>query len=175
MAGYGDKPFGLRDLKLTKIDGSAQVDLPYGLTLSFKERVTSGELRGDDATVSVVAITDAAEWSIEAGGISLEAYALMTGRSVVTAGTTPNRTTTLSANAGDNFPYFKIYGKSVGDNATDDIHVKVNKCKLLSAPEGDFKDGEFFMLKCSGVAVDPGAGAIFDIVQNETSASLPSS
>ena len=101
MAGYGDKPFGLRDLKLTKIDGSVQVDLPYGMTLSFKERVTSGELRGDDATVSIVAITDAAEWSIEAGGISLEAYALMTGRSVVTAGTTPNRTTTLSANAGE--------------------------------------------------------------------------
>ena len=175
MAGYGDRPFGIRDIKLTKIDGSTQVDLPNGQTLSFKERFTTGELRGDDATQSAVSITDAVEWSLEAGGISLEAYALMTGRSVVTAGTTPNRTTTLSGNAGDNFPYFKVYGKSVGDNATDDIHVKLNKCKLTSAPEGDFKDGEFFMTKCSGIALDPGAGAIFDIVQNETAANLASS
>lgn len=172
---YGDKPFGLRDLKLTKLDGSAQVDLPNALTLSFKERITSGEMRGDDATVSVVAITDAVEWEIEAGGIDLAAYALMTGRTATTAGTTPNRTTTLVGNAGDNYPYFKIYGKSVGDNSSDDIHVKILKAKLTGPLEGEFKDTEFFMTKCSGVAVDPGAGNLFEIVQNETSSTLPSS
>lgn len=175
MAGYGDKPFGLRDLKVTNIGGTTQVDLPAGLTLSFKERLTSGELRGDDATVSVIGITDAVEWSIEAGGISLEALAIMTGRTNTSSGTTPNRTLTMAANAGDNMPYFKIYGKSVGDNATDDIHVKLNKCKLTEGIEGEFKDGEFFMTKCSGIAIDPGAGSIYDIVQNETASNLPSS
>jgi len=172
---YGNAPFGLRDLKLTKLDGSLQVDLPNALTLTFKERLTSGELRGDDATVSVVAITDAVEWEIEAGGIDLAAYALMTGRTAVTAGTTPNRTTTLGGNAGDNYPYFKIYGKSVGDNATDDIHVKIMKAKLTSPLEGEFKDAEFFMTKCSGVAIDPGAGNLSEIVQKESAANLPSS
>jgi hypothetical protein len=175
MAGYGDKPFGLRDLKVTNIGGTTQVDLPSGLTLSFKERLTSGELRGDDATVSVVAITDAVEWSIEAGGISLEALAIMTGRTNVTAGSTPNRTLTMSANAGDNMPYFKIYGKSVGDNATDDIHVKLFKCKLTEGVEGEFKDGEFFMTKCSGIAIDPGAGSLYEIVQDESASNLPTS
>ena len=173
MAGYGDKPFGLRDLKLTKIDGSVQVDLPYGMTLSFKERVTSGELRGDDATVSIVAITDAAEWSIEAGGISLEAYALMTGRSVVTAGTTPNRTTTLSANAGDNFPYFKIYGKIINDDGSD-IHVLIYKAKLTDGLEGEWKDGEFFIQSASGIAIDDGS-KMFEMVHNETATTVPAS
>lgn len=175
MAGYGDKPFGLRDVKVTNIGGTVQVDLPYGMTLSFKERITSGELRGDDATVSIVAIADALEWELEAGGISLEAYALMTGRTATSAGVQPNRTLTLQGNAGDNYPYFKIYGKSVGDASTDDIHVKINKAKLTGALEGEFKDGEFFVTKCSGVAIDPGAGGIFDIVQNETATTLPAS
>ena len=175
MAGFGDKPFGLRDLKVTNIGGTSQVDLPSSLTLTFKERLTQGEMRGDDATQSVVAITDAVEWSIEAGGISLEALAIMTGRTATAAGTTPNRTVTMSANAGDNMPYFKIYGKSVGDVSTDDIHVKLNKCKLTSGIEGEFKDGSFFMTKCSGIAIDPGAGAIYDIVQNATAANLPTS
>ncbi|MGE0278189.1 MAG: hypothetical protein AB7R40_22565 [Nitrospiraceae bacterium] len=175
MAGYGDKPFGLRDLKVTNIGGSTQVDLPNGLTLTFKEVLTQGSLRGDDALAAVVAITDSAEWSIEAGGISLEALAIMTGRTNTAAGTTPNRTLTMAANAGDNMPYFKIYGKSVGDVSTDDIHVKLNKVKLTSGIEGEFKDGGFFMTKCSGIAIDPGAGAIYEIVQNETAATLPTS
>lgn len=175
MAGFGDKPYGLRDLKVTNIGGSTQVDLPNSLTLTFKERLNQGELRGDDALAAVVAITDAVEWSIEAGGISLEALAIMTGRTNTASGTTPNRTLTMAANAGDNMPYFKIYGKSVGDVSTDDIHVKLNKCKLTAGLEGEFKDGGFFMTKCSGIAIDPGAGSIYDIVQNETSASLPSS
>lgn len=175
MAGFGDKIFGLRDLKVTNIGGTTQVDLPNSMTLTFKERLTTGEMRGDDATQSVVSITDAVEWSLEAGGISLEALAIMTGRTNTAAGTTPNRTLTMSAHAGDNMPYFKIYGKSVGDNATDDIHVKLNKCKLNSGIEGEFKDASFFMTKTSGIAIDPGVGPIYDIVQNETAANLPTS
>lgn len=175
MAGFGDKPFGLRDLKITNLAGTTQQDLPSGMTLKFKERLINGELHGDDSVVAVVAIVDALEWELEAGGISLEALAIMTGRTAVAAGVTPNRTVTLSGNAGDNMPYFKIYGKSVGDVSTDDIHVKINKCKLTDGLEGELKDGEFFITKCSGVAIDPGAGNIFDIVQNETAANLPTS
>lgn len=174
MAGYGDKPFGIRDIKLTNAAGTTQVDLPSGTRLMFRERLTSGELRGDDVTLSIVAITDALEWELEAGGISLEAYALMTGRTATEASTTPNRTLTLTGVAGNNFPYFKIYGKSVGDISTDDIHVKIYKAKLTSPIEGEFSDTQFFVTKCGGVAVDNGT-KIFDIVQNETATTLPTS
>lgn len=166
------KPFGIRDIKITNLAGTTQVDLPNAQTLTFTERLTQGEMRGDDATQAIVAFTDALEWELEAGGISLEAYAMMTGRTLATTGTTPAQTNTLSANAGDVYPYFKIYGKSQGDGA-DDIHVKINKAKLTGGIEGEFKDGEFFVTKCSGIAVDPGAGALYEVIQNETATTLP--
>lgn len=170
--GYGDKPFGLRDVKLTDIGGTTQVDLPAARTLKFSERVRSGELTGDDALKAVVAFAEALEWSLESGGISLEAYALITGRTATEAGTTPNQTNTLTGQAGDVFPYFKVYGKSIGDGA-DDVHVKLYKCKLTSI-EGTFGEGEFFVKSASGVAVDDETNGIWDIVQNETATDLPS-
>ena len=56
---YGDKPFGIYDIKLTNLAGTTQVDLPYAMRMKFSERVVSGELRGDGKTVSVVAEADA--------------------------------------------------------------------------------------------------------------------
>lgn len=174
MSDFGNKPFGLRDLKVTNMAGTTQVDLPSAQTLTFKEMLTTGTLRGDDVIVSVVSIADGAEWELEAGGIDLDAYALMTGRTVTAAGTTPNQTDTFTAEAGDVMPYFKLYGKSVGDGA-DDIHVKLFKCKLTSPIEGSFQDGQFFVTKASGIAIDDGTNGIYDIVLNETATTLPTS
>ena len=170
---YGDKPFGLRDVKVTNIGGTSQEDLPASRTMSFTERIKSNELSGDDKVLAVVAFSDAVEWQLEGGGISLAAYAIMTGRTVTTAGVSPNQTDTLSGAAQEQFPYFKIYGKSIGDGA-DDIHVKIWKAKLTNI-QGQFGDGEFFVTQASGVAIDDGTNGIFDIVQNETAANLPSS
>lgn len=169
---YGNTPFGLRDLKITNIGGTTQVDLPKAMTLSFKEMLTTGTLRGDDTIQSVVSITDGAEWELEAGGIDLLAYGLMTGRTVTVAGTTPNETSTLTGSGGDVMPYFKIYGKSVGDGA-DDIHVKLFKCKLTSPIEGSFQDAQFFVTKATGIAIDDGTNGVYDLVQNETATTLP--
>jgi len=174
MAGYGDKPFGLRDVKLTNLAGTTQVDLPVGRTLSVKERAVTGELSGDDALAAVVAFSEGGEWVLEAGGLSLEAYALMTGRTVASAGTTPNRTWTLSLDAAEAFPYFKIYGKVLGDS-TDDVHCKMSKCKLTGPIEGDFKGGDFWVTKCAGIAVDDGSVGWAQFVQNETATTLPTS
>lgn len=170
---YGDKPFGLRDVKITNIGGTSQEDLPAARTMSFTERIKSNELSGDDKVLAVVAFSDAVEWQLEGGGISLAAYAIMTGRTVTTAGTTPNQTDTLTGSAQEQFPYFKIYGRSLGDGS-DDIHVKVWKAKLTNI-QGQFGDGEFFVTQASGVAIDDGTNGIFDIVQNETAATLPTS
>lgn len=171
---WGRKPFGLRDIKLTSIDGSTQVDLPNAQTLRFSERLTSGELRGDDVTVSVVAYTDALEWELSAGGISLQAYALMTGRNVASSGSTPNQIQSMTGAAGDVFPWFKIYGKSHADG-DDDIHVLIYKAKLMQPIEGTYQDGEFLVTSCSGMAIDDGSNGLFKIIQNETAAALPTS
>ena len=172
MSGYGDKPFGLHDVKVTNLAGDTQVDLPVGRVLKFKERVRSGELSGDDQIAAVVSFAEAVEWELEEGGISLEAYALMTGRTVSTSGGTPTETTTLTGDAAEAFPYFKIYGKSLGDGI-DDIHVKIYKAKVVGGVEGSLQDGQFFVTKCSGVGIDDGSNGIWDIVQNETADDLP--
>lgn len=165
------RPFGLRDIKLVPIPAGTQVDLPAAMTLSFKEVTVSGEMRGDDTTVALVAFADKVEWELEAGGISLEAYAVMTGRTLTLAGTTPNQTNTLTAVAGDDYPYFKLYGQSVGDEGGD-IHVLLPKCKVMDGLEGEFKDGEFYITNTKGIAVSDGT-KLYDIIQNETKDDLP--
>lgn len=175
MAGYGDKPFGLRNVVLVSADGSSHVSLPAAQTLTFGERVVSDELAGNDRVTAVVSIPDAVEWELEAGGISLEAYALMTGRTVTESGTTPHRTNTLYGQAAIAFPYFKIYGKAISDG-TDDIHVKIPKAKITDTIEGEFANGKFWVTKCKGIAVETlidGQMRTYVFAQNETEASLP--
>jgi hypothetical protein len=170
---YGQKPFGIYDIKVTNIGGTVQVDLPYAQTMTFTERLVSGELRGDGHTVAVVSEVDAVEASLEAGGISLEAYALMTGRTVTNSGTTPTRKTTLNGDGAERVPYFKIYGKSLADGI-DDVHVKLYKCKLTNGLEGSLGDGEFMMSSMGSIiCIDDGTNGIYDIVQNETATTLP--
>ena len=169
---YGDRPFGLRDVKVTNIGGTVQADLPAAQQMTFKPRFISGELRGNDALQSVVAFVEAYEFDLAAGGIDLDALAVITGETIVVAGTTPAETSTITVSAGDSMPYFKIYGKSLGENVTDDIHVKLFKCKI-TAMEGMFQDAQFYITSCSGIAIDDGTNGIIDIVQNETAADLP--
>ena len=162
------KPFGLRDIKLTNLAGSTQVDLPSSRTLGFTERVMSAEFTGDDELQGVVTIPIGCEGDIEAGGISLEAYAMMTGHTL-----TPGIGSDTLAGDASSFPYFKIYGKSVDDEGGD-IHCKIFKAKLTEALQGEFKYGEFFMAKAKfvGVKVD---GKAFEFVANDTETELPSS
>lgn len=172
MAGYGDKPFGLRDVKITNLAGTTQVDLPVAMTLSITERLRTGELSGDDRLQAVVSFSEAVEWELEAGGISLEAYALMSGRTVSTSGSSPSEVTTLTVSGAEAFPYFKIYGKSIGDES-DDVHVLLFKAKVTSGFSGQFQDGQFFQNGLSGIAVDDETNGVMDIVQNETAQDLP--
>lgn len=169
---YGEKPFGLREVIFTSMDGLTQVTLPASRTLSFKERIMSGEFTGDDELAGVVSIPIGVEGNLEAGGISLDAYALITGHTLTPTGVTPNRTATMEGDA-SSFPYFKIYGKSVDDEGGD-IHCKILKAKLTEAPEGEFKYGEFFITKMKFVGIKV-SGKSFEFVANETEANLPSS
>ncbi len=168
----GVKVFGLREIKL--VVGATLVSLNAAQTMTFKERVKSGELSGNDHTLAVVAFSDALEWELEEGGISMQAYGLITGRTPTLTGTGTAEVLTMNADALTSFPYFKIYGKSIGDSG-DDVHVKVYKAKVTGALEGQFADGEFFVSKCAGVAIDDGTTGIYDIIHNETTTALPAS
>ena len=77
----------------------------------------------------------------------------------------------MTARAGDSYPWFEIQGRALGDNG-DDVHIVLPKCKLSDGFEGEFRDGEFYIQSCSGIAVDNGT-KLYDIVQHETAAALP--
>ncbi len=168
--GQDNKPFGLKQIKLVNAADTVAIDLPAALELEFEESVVSGEFFGNDDLQGLVTQPLGIKGKFKAGGIPLNAYALMTGHTYALTGTTPNEVGTLEGDSAS-FPYFKVYGKSLGDE-DDDVHVKLFKVKLTGSPKGSFKRGEFFMLEAEfqGVKV---SGKAYDIVANETAAALP--
>jgi len=168
--GQDNKPFGLKQIKLVNNADTVAIDLPAALELEFEETVVSGEFFGNDELQGLVTQPLGIKGKFKAGGIPLNAYALMTGHTYALTGSTPNQVGTLEGDSAT-FPYFKVYGKSLGDEG-DDVHVKLLKIKLTGSPKGSFKRGEFFMLEAefSGVKVD---GKAFDMVANETATALP--
>lgn len=168
------KPFGMYDIKVTDITGTTQVDLPAAMKLTFKERLKTGELSGDDKLQAVASFLEAIEWELEAGGISLEAWAIMTGRTLVTAGTSPAETKTLTGSGATRLPYFKLYGRSLGDG-DDDVHILIYKAKVTDGLEGTLGDGEFLTTGVKGIGVDDDTNGIYDVVIDETAADVPSS
>jgi hypothetical protein len=172
MTNFGDKPFSLNEVKLTNLANTVQVDLPTPQVLSFSERVISEELAGGGKIAAVATQSIGVDWSLGGGGISLEAYALLTGRTVSSVGSTPNQTKTLTGDNPKSFPYIRIYGKSLGEG-DDDVHCKIYKAKLTKAMEGRFEYGKFFITSCNGIGVADSSGKAYEFVQNETAADLP--
>lgn len=168
--GQNDKPFGLKQIIVENMAGTERVSLPAALELGFEEMVVSGEFYGNDDLQGVVTQPIGLKGTFKQGGYPLAALSLMTGHDYAVAGTTPNQVATLQGDS-TTYPYFKIYGKSLGDEG-DDVHVKIFKAKLTSSPKGTFKRAEFFMLETefTGVKVD---GKAYDVVANETASDLP--
>jgi hypothetical protein len=160
--------FGLREVKLVR-DGVI-VTLDAAQSLAIRERVKSGQISGNDHTLAVATLGDVLEWELEAGGVPLAAYGLMTGRSVAIDGDEPERTATLLGQALEDFPFFRIYGKSLGDE-TDDLHVKIFYAKLTGEPQGLFGEGQFWTTQCDGVAL-AGPEGLYEMVHNVTAQEL---
>lgn len=145
-------PFGLREIKIKARTAATAAVLDAAQTLKFTERVVTNELKGNDRVAVASSFVEAVEWELGAGGLPLDAYAIMTGRTLTAGGTGANETATMTITAGDAFPYFTLYGKSMGD-AGDDVHVKLYKCKLTGGVEGEYKGNEFFVTALKGLAV----------------------
>lgn len=171
---YGNKPYGLKAVRL--IYGGTYVDLEASQKLKFAEKVVTATLRGNDKVLAVLAQSESVDWELDAGGIPLDAYAIMTGRTVVETGVTPNRISTLTGAGAKNFPYFKMVGKSISGNTTDDIHCILYLCKV-TALDGTFQGGAFFVSACKGTAVADTSNSdrVYDFIAHETEAALPTS
>ena len=174
-------PYGIRDAKLTPYNDAQgtvldneSIDLPNMQTLSFSETEEFSELRGDDRLVTTRGQGAQVDWSLEAGGISIKAWAILTGGSVIETGLTPNRKIILRKKATDSRPFFRIDGRIVSDSGGD-IHVRIYRCRANDTIEGDFTDGEFFVTSASGVGLpllDDTNDLLYDIIRNETNQAL---
>jgi hypothetical protein len=96
----------------------------------------------------------------------------MMGLTPASSDSTPSAYYTLAVVSAARLPYFKIYGKSLGDGI-DDIHVKIPKAKVTDTIEGELKNGEFLVTSCSGIGVADANGHCLILVQDETAQSLP--
>lgn len=173
-------PYGLREVDLTPLgaDGStlgARVDLPAPQTFSFGDTEDFEELRGGDETVASRGNGAKVEWSLEAGGISLESYAVMAGGTVTSAGIAPNVVKTYSKKVDDARPYFRVRGRSINDNGGD-FKCIVYKCKADGTLEGEFSDGGFWVTSATGHGFGSTEAAnskkAYDFVHSETAAAL---
>lgn len=163
--------YGLRQVRLVSEDGLITGLLPAAQTLSWSERLATGELKDHRGLARVDTVIEGIEWSLEAGGISLQAYSLLLAASVETSGLSPNREQRVNRRRGDAMPYVKIYGRSLGD-ANDGLHVLLKRCKVTSL-EGSLGNQEFLLTECSGVGVADATGSLYEVVKVETDKALP--
>ena len=169
-------PYGIRDIKLTPyvdalgtVLGSTSVDLPYAQTMSFSEAENFEELRGDDKLITTHGQGAQVDLSLEAGGISLAAWKILTGGSLIESGLAPNRKVMLRKRSSDVRPFWKAEGQSISDSGGD-LHVVIYRCRLNGDLNGDFADGQFFVTNASGLGlplVDDTNDLLYDIIQNE--------
>lgn len=175
------QPFGLRDVRLTPLgaDGSTPgtaVDLPAARTFSFADAEDFEDLRGDDKKVASHGSGPRLEWELESGGISLEAYAVMSGGTVTTSGVTPAVKKTYKKLVTTQRPYFKAEGQAISDNGGD-FHGLAYKCKATDNLEGELSDGSFWLTSAGGEGFPSteasSIDALYDFIQNETAIAIP--
>lgn len=174
-------PYGLRDVKLTPyIDdggtvlGTVSYDLPNAQTFSFNETEEFQELRGDDRLVATHGNGAQVDWSLEAGGISLTAWSILTGGQIVVSGLSPNRVEIMRKRGSDVRPYFRVDGQVISDSGGD-IVARVYRCRCNDTIGGDFADGQFHVTSVSGAGLpllDDVNDLLYDIIRNETKTTL---
>jgi len=174
-------PYGLRDVKLTPyaddggtVLGTVSYDLPNAQTFSFNEKEEYQELRGDDRLVATHGNGAQVDWSLEAGGISLACWSIVSGAQLVVSGLTPNRIETVRKRGSDVRPYFRVDGQVISDSGGD-IVARVYRCRCNDSIGGDFGDGKFFNTAVSGKGLpllDDQNDLLYDIIRHETKTTL---
>lgn len=150
-------PFGLRDVKIVKYDtlaatafGTNAIDLPNAQTFEFTEAEEYTDLRGDDRLVTSHGQGPQVNWTLTAGGLSMEAYEAMNGGIVFEDGITPDITKSYRKRVTDQRPFFVAIGQAISDSGGD-VHGVVWRARATGDLAGTFGDGEFYVPSVSGI------------------------
>lgn len=168
-------PYGLRDVKIYPITAGVPattgVDLPNAQTFSFSEAEDTTELRGDDGLVAIHGHGPQVAFSLQGGGISLEAVKALYGGTITSSGTTPSQVKSFKKLVTDARPYFQVIGKAISDSGGD-FHVTLYKAKCTGELSGEMSDGNFWLTGASGSALGDGTGQLYLFEQNESEVAL---
>lgn len=174
-------PYGVRQIMLTPyIDVQGTVlstesyPLPIAMTLGFSETEQFDELRGDDKLVAVHGRGPQVDWSLEAGGINMMAWSIITGGTVVESGTAPNRQVALQKSWDDQRPYFRIDGRIISDSGGN-IVARIYRAKANGRIRADHKNGAFQTSQIDGIGlplINDDASWLYEIIRNETDSAL---
>lgn len=174
-------PYGLRDLELKPITAVATetlgtiLDIPASRVFSFTDAEEFTELRGDDHVVTSRGKGATCTWELEAGGYSADVAKSIVGGTLTDSGTTPSQKRVIDKKWSDARPWFQIEGQIISDNGGD-IHGLLYRCRCTSDVKREFKDGEWHLTNCSGIALPSlsvaNADKLYTITYNETAAAI---
>lgn len=175
-------PYGLRQLMLTPytdaqgtVLGSTSYPLPVAMTLGFSETEQYDELRGDDVLVAVHGRGPQVDWSLEAGGISITAWAIVSGALVIEEGVAPNRVTRLRKSGDDQRPYFRIDGRAISDSGGN-MQTRIYRAKANGRLQADLRGGAFQTSRIDGVGLpmvgDQGRW-LYEWIRHENDTAIP--
>jgi hypothetical protein len=176
LVAWGELPFGIRDVRILPLVGDTPgtgIDVPRIRTVDLGVESDSTELEGDDVRVAIHSFGKRLTGSIEAGGINLDALAVMEGGAVTPGGVLPNRIVTYAVLGTQSQGYFKLIGHMYGDDAGD-LHIIAYRVKATSGPNYSFNNGEFALTNCDLEAVFNTAvpSKLYDLVSHETITAL---
>lgn len=165
-------PFGLRDIKIATLEADGtpgtMIDLPNAQTMGFAENEDYTELRGDDKVVAKRGNGVTIDWSMDSGGIALEAYVAMNGGTLLVSGVTPNVVKKYTKKSTDARPDFWAEGQAMSESGGD-FHYVLERAKADGGVEGELSDGEFWVSSASGTAIGRADNDdLYSFVDNET-------
>lgn len=171
-------PYGLRDVKVATLDSAGVkgtlVDLPNAQTFEFQEETETQELRGDDTVVALRTTVSAVSWTLEAGGITFAAMAVIAGGTVASTGTTPNVKKTWVRMGTDSYPDFYLEGQAMSESGGDN-HTAIHRAKA-SQISGSHTDQEFWVSHAEGTGIatltSADVGKVWTMTSNETATAI---
>lgn len=171
-------PYGLREIKVATLTAlgvkGSLVAFPNAQTLEFTEGTNTQTLRGDDKVVAQRTTIGDVEWTMGAGGISLEAAVIVFGGSLATSGVSPAEKKTYKRLSTDARPDFYLTGRALSESGGD-FHIQFLRAKAGNF-SGTLQDQEFWVSNAEGTGIGSLAAAtpdeIYNLVINETAVTV---
>lgn len=131
--------------------GAAQ-DVPSINLYVTEIQTVNAQLEGDARISDTHGRIVSARLRLRMGGVNFGVLSLLTGRSAVLSGSTPNRRQTLDIK-NENFPYFGVCAQSKHTQGGGDTHIFLPKVKVMEGFTFQFEYGAYTIPEITAMAI----------------------